>query len=93
MEIRSNASEPGSRPRQEVKPSEVQLRDRSAPAVPQSVPSALNLELSYWVARVLQTEVVREDVVEAVARRLAKGDYLTPQAAVRVAEVMLNRQS
>ena len=47
-------------------------------------------ELADWQAHVHQMDDVRQDVIGEVARRLANGEYLTPDAAKRAAEAMLN---
>ena len=47
-------------------------------------------ELDQWLAQVHQMDDVRHDVVSEVARRLANGEYLTPDASERAAEALLN---
>jgi hypothetical protein len=48
------------------------------------------LELADWVAQVRQLDDVRPDVISEVARRLADGEYSTPNAAERAAEALLD---
>ncbi len=47
-------------------------------------------ELLQLLAQVRQQPAVRQDRLEAVARRLAAGDYNTREAARQTAEAMLN---
>ena len=62
----------------------------SSPSAEGSAAHTPDPELAQWVAKVGQTEDLRQNVLREVAGRIAGDEYATPAVAERVAHAMLD---
>jgi hypothetical protein len=67
--------------------------EENAPQPVDQAPPTPSLDLQQLLADVHQASPVRQEVIGEIARRLAQGEFLTPQAAERTVQALLHSRA